>query len=161
MLQIVFMVSLGSSWPWWVHGLWFHDVWTYGATVLEYWMISSLKIKLNCSWNFWRNCNVPLVSLERSWWAGFNGIYFTRFEFRIVGDIDCRMISAAENSNKFQKIRFWKEKAVQKVATLWRLTIQFKHDFLSYLAVQKIDTYIAKQCSHVEFPYFVMGSHLL
>jgi hypothetical protein len=23
-----------------------------------------------------------------------------------------------------------------------------------------IDTYIAKQCSHVEFPYFVMGSHL-
>jgi hypothetical protein len=35
-----------------------------------------------------------------------------------VGDIDCRMISAAENSNKFQKIRFWKEKAVQKVATL-------------------------------------------
>jgi hypothetical protein len=42
----------------------------------------------------------------------------------------------------------------------WRLTIQFKHDFLLYLAVQKIDTYIAKQCSHVEFPYFVMGSHL-
>jgi hypothetical protein len=35
-----------------------------------------------------------------------------------------------------------------------------KHDFLSYLAVPKIDTYIAKQCSHVEFPYFVMGSYL-
>jgi len=42
----------------------------------------------------------------------------------------------------------------------WRLTIQFKHDFLSYLIVQRINTYIAKQCSHVEFPYFVMGSHL-
>jgi hypothetical protein len=42
-----------------------------------------------------------------------------------------------------------------------RLTIQFKHDFLSYLVVQKIDTYSAKQCSHVdEFPSFVMGSHL-
>jgi hypothetical protein len=40
------------------------------------------------------------------------------------------------------------------------LTIQFRHDFLSYLAVQKTDTYIAKQCSHVGFPYFVMGSHL-
>jgi hypothetical protein len=25
---------------------------------------------------------------------------------------------------------------------------------------QKIDTYIAKQCSHVEIPQFVMGSHL-
>ncbi len=41
---------------------------------LEYWMISSLKIKLNCSWNFWRNWNVPLLLLERCWWAGFNGI---------------------------------------------------------------------------------------
>ncbi len=29
---------------------WFHDVWTWGAKVLEYWMISSLKIKINCSW---------------------------------------------------------------------------------------------------------------
>jgi hypothetical protein len=46
--------------------------------------------------------------------------------------------------------------------TLKRLTIQFKHDFLSYLAVQKISiTVIAKQCSHVEFPYFVMGFNTL
>jgi hypothetical protein len=52
----------------------FHDVWTWGAKVLEYWMISSLKIKLNRSWNFWRNSNVPLVLLERSWWAGLHGI---------------------------------------------------------------------------------------
>jgi hypothetical protein len=28
---------------------WFHDVWTCSAKVLEYWMISSLKIKLNRS----------------------------------------------------------------------------------------------------------------
>ncbi len=25
---------------------WFHDVWTCAAKVLEYWMISSLKIKI-------------------------------------------------------------------------------------------------------------------
>jgi hypothetical protein len=62
---------------------WFHDVWTCGAKVLEYWVISSLKIKLNCGWNFWRNWNVLLVSLERSWWAGFNGIYLLRFGFRM------------------------------------------------------------------------------
>jgi hypothetical protein len=37
-----------------------------------------------------------------------------------------------------------------------RLTIQFKHDFLSYLTLQKI----AAQCSHVDFSYFIMGSHL-
>ncbi len=28
------------------------------------------------------------------------------------------MLSAAENSNKFQKIRFWKEKSVKDVVTL-------------------------------------------
>ncbi len=63
------------------------------------------------------------------------------------------MVSAAENSNKFQKTRFWKEKSVENVVTLdRRLAIQFKHCFISYLAVQKIHAYIAKQCSHVEFP---------
>jgi len=35
-----------------------------------------------------------------------------------VGDIDLKMISAGENSNKFQKIRFWKEKSVENVVTL-------------------------------------------
>jgi len=34
------------------------------------------------------------------------------------GDIDLKMISAAENSNKFQKARFWKEKSVEDVLTL-------------------------------------------
>jgi hypothetical protein len=62
---------------------WFHGVWTRGAKVLEYWMISSIKIKLNSSWKFRRNWNVPLVLLERSWWAGFNGIYLVRFGFRM------------------------------------------------------------------------------
>jgi hypothetical protein len=48
MLQLVFLVSLESSWwggvPAWA---WFHGVWTCSAKVLEYSMISSLKIKLN------------------------------------------------------------------------------------------------------------------
>jgi hypothetical protein len=48
---------------------WFHDVWTCGAKVFEYWMIFSLEIKLNHSWKFWRNWNVPLVLLKRSWWG--------------------------------------------------------------------------------------------
>ncbi len=47
------------------------------------WMISSLKIKSNCTWNFQRNWDVPLVLLKRSWWAGFNGIYLVRFGFRL------------------------------------------------------------------------------
>jgi hypothetical protein len=35
-----------------------------------------------------------------------------------MGDIDFEVISAAENSNKFQKARFWKEKSVEEVVTL-------------------------------------------
>jgi hypothetical protein len=62
---------------------WFHGVWTCVVKVFEYWMIFSLKIKLNHSWNFWRNWNVPLVLLERSWWAGFDGIYLVRFRFKM------------------------------------------------------------------------------
>jgi len=62
---------------------WFHGVWTCGVEVLEYWMIFSLKIKLYRSWKFRRNWNVLLVLLERSWWAGFNGIYLVRFRFKM------------------------------------------------------------------------------
>jgi hypothetical protein len=32
-----------------------------------------------------------------------------------VGDIDFKVISAIENSNKFQKPRIWKEKSVEDV----------------------------------------------
>jgi len=45
---------------------------------------------------------VPLVLLERSQWAGFNGIYLVRFGFRMWDDFE--VISAAENSNKYPKI---------------------------------------------------------
>jgi hypothetical protein len=62
---------------------WFHDIWICSVKVLEYWIIFSLKIKLNCSWKFRKNWNVPLVLLERSWWTWFNGIYLVRFGFRL------------------------------------------------------------------------------
>ncbi len=74
-----------------------------------------------------------------------------------MGDNDFKVISVTENSNKFQKTRFWKEKSLENVVTLEGLAF---NSFNSYLVVQKIDTYITKQCSHVEFLYFVMGSHL-
>jgi hypothetical protein len=35
-----------------------------------------------------------------------------------VGDIDLKVISASENSNKFQKTRFWKDKSVRDMITL-------------------------------------------
>jgi hypothetical protein len=95
---------------------WSHDVWTWSAKVLEYWIIFSLKIKLNCIWKFWRNWNVLLVLLERCWWPRFNRIYLVRFGFKMWDD--CKMIFAFENSNKFQKTKFWKEKLVENMVTL-------------------------------------------
>ncbi len=35
-----------------------------------------------------------------------------------MGDIDFKVISTAENSNKISKTRFWKEKSVEDVVTL-------------------------------------------
>jgi hypothetical protein len=35
-----------------------------------------------------------------------------------VGDIDLKVISATENSSKFQKTRFWKLKSVEDIVTL-------------------------------------------
>ncbi len=82
MLQIAFLVFLESSRRGGVHGLGFM---VYRLVVQSSWilMIFSLKNKLNCGWKFRRNWNVPLVLLERSWWAGFYGIYLVRFGFRM------------------------------------------------------------------------------
>jgi hypothetical protein len=41
-----------------------------------------------------------------------------------VGDIYFNVISAAENSNKFQKTRFWKEKSIEDVVTTLGPTAQ-------------------------------------
>jgi hypothetical protein len=35
-----------------------------------------------------------------------------------VGDMDFKVISATDNSNKFQKTRFWEEKSVEFMLTL-------------------------------------------
>jgi hypothetical protein len=49
MLQIAFLGLFGKLSSRWGASAWFHDVWTWGAKVLEYSMISSMKIKLNLS----------------------------------------------------------------------------------------------------------------
>ncbi len=46
-------------------------------------------------------------------WNSFGKIWIQN-----VGDIDFKVISATENSNKFQKTRFWKEKSVEDMVTL-------------------------------------------
>jgi hypothetical protein len=71
--------------------VWFHDDWTCGGKVFEYWMKFSLKIKLNQTWKFRRN--VPLVLLERSRRAEFNGIYLVqKIGFRMWDILDSKVI---------------------------------------------------------------------
>jgi hypothetical protein len=97
---------------------WFHGVWTCIAKVLEYWMISPLKIKLNRSSKFRRNWNVPLLLLERSWWAGFNGIYLVRFGFKMWENLIFKWFLPLKIQINSQKTRFWKEKSVEDMVTL-------------------------------------------
>ncbi len=83
MLQIACLVSLESSRGGGVDGL---GSMTFGLVVQKFFNIEwflHLKIKLNSSWKLQRNWNVPLVLLERAWWAGLNGIYLVRFGFRM------------------------------------------------------------------------------
>jgi hypothetical protein len=106
-------------------------------------MIYSLKIKLNRSWNFWRNWNVSLVLLERSWWAGSNGIYLVRFGLRMWEILIFKWFLPPK-FKKIKKKQVLEGKISWECGNTWRLTIQFKHDFLSYLAIQKIESYHCK-----------------
>jgi hypothetical protein len=58
------------------------------------------------------------------------------------------VISVAENSNKFQKTRFWKGKIRWERGGNTLEGLLFNSSMISFyiLAVQNIDTYIAKQC---------------
>jgi hypothetical protein len=114
MLHIVFLMSLESSRQGGVHGLgsMTYDIWTCSAKVLEYWMISSLKIKLNHSWKFQRNWNVPLGFLGRYWWAGLNGIYLVRFGFTMWEILICKWflpLNIQINSKKPGKISWGRD----------------------------------------------------
>ncbi len=149
-LQIAFLVSLDSLDKEGFMGLVPRhlDLWCKSSWILNDF---SLKIKLNHSWKFQRNWNVPLVLLERSWWPGFDGIYLVIFGFHMWEILILKwfqMLKIQINS----KNQVLKGKISWECGITWRLTIQFKHDFLLYLAVQKINTYLAKQFSHVEFP---------
>ncbi len=51
--------------------------------------------------------------MSRILWNSFGKIWIQN-----LGDIDFKVTSAAENSTKIQKTRFWKEKSVEDVVTL-------------------------------------------
>jgi hypothetical protein len=56
---------------------------------------------------------VGRILMRRIKWILFGKIWIQN-----VGNIDFQVIFATENSNKFQKPRFWKEKSVEDMVTL-------------------------------------------
>jgi hypothetical protein len=117
----MFLVSLESFWHWCLWKvfdkvgcmglvLWCLDICALVVLkVLEYWMISSLKIKLNRSWKFQKNWNVPLVLMG----FGFRMWEILIFKWFLLLKIP-------------KKTRFWKEKSVEDMvqATLVSSNLQ-------------------------------------
>jgi hypothetical protein len=73
---------------------------------------------------------------------------------------DFIVISAAENSNKFQKTSFWKDKSIDNVVALEGSRFQFKHDFPFIFGCSKNKYIHCKTMFTYWISYFVMGSHL-
>jgi hypothetical protein len=76
-----------------------------------------------------------------------------------VGDIDFKVSSAAENSNKFQKTRFWKEKSVENVVTLEGLPFHSSMIPFIFGCSKKLIHTLQDNVHMLSFPIFVMGSH--
>ncbi len=55
---------------------------------------------------------------------------FGKIGIQNVGNIDFKVIFAAQNSNKFQNIRFWKETSVENVVIL--LGLRFNSSMISF-----------------------------
>jgi hypothetical protein len=116
MLQIMFLVSLESSQREGVHGL---GSMAFGLVVQKFLNIEwFLHWKLNYSLKFQRNWNVPLVLLERSWWAGFNGIYLVRFGFRMGEILIFKWFTSLKIQINSKKPGFGRKKSVEDVVTL-------------------------------------------
>jgi hypothetical protein len=77
-------------------------------------------ISLNFSFkkNIWRNWNVPLVLLERSWRVGFNGIYLIRFGFRMWEILIFEWFLSLKIQINSKKPCFWRKKSVEDVVRL-------------------------------------------
>jgi uncharacterized protein (DUF2225 family) len=69
-----------------------------------------------------------------------------RFGFRIQQILNFKVISATENSNKFQNTRFWKEKSVEDVVTLEPTAQATIVDMIEYSLFDFNENTIAPSC---------------
>jgi hypothetical protein len=68
------------------------------------------------------------------------------------------VISATENSNKFQKTRFWKEKSIENVVTLEGLPFHSSMISFHIWLFKKSILTLQDNVHMLSFPIFVMGS---
>ncbi len=117
---------------------------------LNYIVVENFKGIEMCLWCYWKD-------LDEQDLMEFIG----KIWIQNVRDIDFKVIfAAAENSNKFQKNQVLEGKISWECRNT-REGLPFNSSMISFhIWLFKKLTYIAKQCWHVEFPYFVMGSHL-
>jgi hypothetical protein len=66
-----------------------------------------------CLWCCWKDLDEQEFGMI---WMSRN--LFGMIWIQNVADINFKVISAVENSNKFQKTKFWKEKSVEDVVIL-------------------------------------------
>jgi cell division protein FtsB len=69
-----------------------------------------------------------------------------------VRDIDFQVISATENSNKFQKTRFWKEKSVENMVTLEGLSFNSSMIFFHIWLLKKLIHTLQNNVHKLSFP---------
>ncbi len=69
-----------------------------------------------------------------------------------MGDIDFKAISAAENSNKFQKTRFWNEKSFENVVRLEGLPLNLSMISFHIWLFKKLIHTLQKNVHMLEFP---------
>ncbi len=67
-------------------------------------------------------------------------------------DIDFQVISATENSNKFQKTRFWKEKSVENMVTLEGLSFNSSMIFFHIWLLKKLIHTLQNNVHKLSFP---------
>jgi mannose/fructose/N-acetylgalactosamine-specific phosphotransferase system component IIB len=72
-----------------------------------------------------------------------------------VGDIDLKMISTVENSNKFPKTRFWKEKLVKDVVIVGETMHAIEVIMVNTMHQRKEKTLKKKVCLKLKDTSFV------
>ncbi len=103
-----------------------------------------------------RNWDVHLVLLERSWWVGFNGIYFISFAIRMWEISKFKWFLSLQFQINYRKPGL-ERKISWKCGHTCRSYVMFQKFHIRSRVQDLIDPNLRKQFSYVEFPLFWNG----